>query len=269
MAEFETWKQYWEFSHFVRRKARHILDATNQRFLETVVETSKKRKGVIEKDAVLWRAQLGHGWRTETSVEEDQVVETFEVESPLPSERMTPLLDRAYEGRVNPKGIPCLYFSTDRDTAMAETRPWIGSYVSVAQFVMLRELSVVDCSSDSAMKMLIFREPNPDKREKLVWSNINRAFSEPVTRSDDVAEYAPTQVLAEAFRNAGYDGIVYGSKLGKGRNVAIFDLSAAELANCHLYRVEAVNLTFSQAANPYYTTKYCKVNEEKTPESDN
>jgi hypothetical protein len=90
----------------------------------------------------------------------------------------------------------------------------------------------------------------------LVWAHINRAFSEPVSRTDDVAEYAPTQVLAEAFRSAGYDGIAYGSKLGKGITVAIFDLAAAELANCHLYRVEGVNFTFSMAANPYFLAKY-------------
>lgn len=263
MAEFESWKQYWEFSHFIMRKARHILDAKNQRFLETVVETSAKRKGVIEKGAVLWRAQLDHGWRTEVVLDENQQeVESFDQESPCSPQRMTPLPDRANEGRVNPKGIPCLYFSTDRDTAMTETRPWIGSYVSVAQFVMLRDLSVVDCSADSARRRVVAfddeREPEPGRREELVWGYINRAFSEPVTRIDDVAEYAPTQVLAEAFRNAGYDGIAYGSKLGTGTTVAIFDLTAAELANCHLYSVEGVNLKFSMAANPYYVEKYCK-----------
>jgi len=40
--------------------------------------------------------------------------------------------------------------------------------------------------------------------------------------------------------------------------VAIFDLAAAELANCHLYKVDGVNLKFSMAANPYYVEKYCK-----------
>ena len=45
--------------------------------------------------------------------------------------------------------------------------------------------------------------------------------------------------------------------------MAIFDIASAELANCHLYQVEAVNLKFSMAANPYYKTKYCKVTEEK------
>jgi len=266
MAEFESWEQYWEFSHFVMRKARHTLDAKNEMFLDTVVETSAKRKGVIEKGAVLWRAQLGHGWHTERiQDDDDHEIDTFDVEGPFPPERMMPLRDRANEGRVNPKGIPCLYFSTDRDTAMAETRPWIGSYVSVAQFVMLRDLSVVDCSADSARKGIIAfgKEPEPAKREELVWGDINRAFSQPITRTDDVAEYAPTQVLAEAFRGGGYDGIAYGSKLGTGKTVAIFDLAAAELANCHLYRVKAVNLEFSMAANPYYMKKYCETDEEK------
>src|SRR5213592_446144 len=125
MAEFESWKQYLEFASFVMRKSRHILDAKNQKFLDAVVETSEKRKGSIEKEAVLWRAQLGHAWNTEIIRREDgQEVDSFEVEGPFPPERMKPLPDRANEGRVNPKGIPCLYFSTDMDTAMTETRPW-------------------------------------------------------------------------------------------------------------------------------------------------
>jgi hypothetical protein len=262
MAEFESWKQFREFSSFVKRQSRHILDAKSQRFLDAVVETSANRKGSVEKGAVLWRAQLGNAWRTERILDRSgREVDCFDIEEPFPPERMIPLADRANEGRVNPKGIPCLYFSTDKNTAMTETRPWIGSCVSAAQFVMLRDFTVVDCSADlaGAAWHSIAKAFEPKEGEKCVWSDINRAFSEPVTRSDDVAEYAPTQVLAEAFRGAGYDGIAYGSKLGAGKTIAIFDLAAAELANCHLYRVEAVNLEFSMAANPYYVEKYCEI----------
>jgi hypothetical protein len=46
--------------------------------------------------------------------------------------------------------------------------------------------------------------------------------------------------------------------------VALFDIASAELANCHLYQVQAVNLKFSMAANPYYMTKYCETEERKT-----
>lgn len=211
-------------------------------------------RGVLAKAMVI---SIDNAWRPETLCDDDgHVIESFDVEDPFPPERMMPLADRAFEGRVNPKGIPCLYFSTDMDTAMTETRPWIGSCVSVAQFVMLKELSVVDCSSDDEWMPWPGSHPEP---ENYVWGAINRALSHPVTRSDDVAEYAPTQVLAEAFRGAGFDGIVYGSKLGTGKTAAVFDLSAAELANCHLYRVEALNLKFGMAANPYYVGKYCEI----------
>jgi len=197
-----------------------------------VIEQSAKRKRSIEKGTVLWRAQLGNNWRREKIRDRrGREVASFDYERPHSPKRMMPLQDRASEGRANPKGIPCLYFSTDRDTAMTETRPWIGSCVSVAKFVMLKDLTVVNCSAV--------------EKDEPVWASINRAFSEPVTRNDDVADYAPTQVIAEALRAAGYDGIEYGSKLGTGKTVAIFDLAAAKPAKCHLYRVEAVSLKFS------------------------
>lgn len=261
MSEFESWRQYWDFSHFVMRKARHIFDAKNQRFLDVVVETSAKRKNVIKKGEVLWTAQLGNDWRTETIRDDNQEeIDSFEVENPHPPEIMRPIPDRAYEGRVNPKGIPCFYCSTDMETAMTETRPWIGSSVSVAQFVLLRDLRVVDCSSDSKQGFLDLqgREPDPAVREESVWGDINRAFSLPITRNDDVAEYAPTQVLGEVFKSAGYDGIVYGSKLGTGNMIAIFDIVAAQQINGNLFRVDSINPKYSRvtSAMPYYVGKY-------------
>ncbi len=167
---------------------------------------------------------------------------------------MKPLTDRATEGRVNPKGIPCLYLSTDRETAMAETRPWIGSYVSVAHFVVRRDLDVIDCSLDDEAPLIIFdeAEPEPAEREKDTWWYINQAFSEPVTRSDNLADYAPTQMLAEAFRSKGCDGILYGSKVGTGKNLAVFDLAAADLISCHLHEVQEVTLKFSKEVDSYY-----------------
>jgi len=265
MAAFDPHYNYFEFRHFVMRKARHTLDESGRRFVQGVVETSRKRVGSIKKDSVVWRAQLGVVWEsrlypTVISLDPNYVSETVEVEMPAPLDptRMVPLRDRAGEGRVNPKGIPCLYFSTDRDTAMAEVHPWIGSYVSVAQFIILRDLKVVDCSAEGGPRTRSFlkKEPEPGKGEEGAWRDINWAFSEPVTRSDDVAEYAPTQVLAEAFRNAGYDGVAYGSKLGTGKTIAIFDLDAAELASCEGHQVESIKVGFSSATDMHFSEKY-------------
>ena len=62
-------------------------------------------------------------------------------------------------------------------------------------------------------------------------------------------------LLAEAFRIAGYDGIVYGSKPGEGKNIAIFDLTAAQVVNCSLCRVDPISLKYSLGA--IYVQRYC------------
>lgn len=134
---------------------------------------------------------------------------------------------------------------------MAEVRPWIGSYVSVATFIILKDLSLVDCGSDTVRPTIYAigsKGPDKDERERDVWWSVNQAFSEPVTRVDDAADYAPTQMLAEKFREAGFDGIRYGSRLGNGMNIALFDLAAAKLDRCDLFQLEALNPKFSKAA---------------------
>jgi hypothetical protein len=245
MTEFDSWRDYFTFAHFVRTKARHILDERCQRFLDAVLESSEKRRAEIPNGVVLYRSQLANASRTQPLCDENGVeVDCVDVEIPADRDRMVPKGDRAFEGRVNAKGTPCLYLATEPNTAMAEVRPWIGSLISVAAFQVVRDLTVVDCSSDSESGWFFEKEPSPEKREQRVWSDINRAFSEPVTRADDVADYAPTQVLGEAFKSRGFDGIVYGSKLGKGHNVALFDLKLAEPTNCHLFEAEALNPVF-------------------------
>lgn len=260
MLEFDQWDQYQRFAVSVMRKSRHIMDTENQRFLDTVIDTSAKRAQVIGKGHVLWRAQHDHDWRKEIMRDENgNEADSIDVEYPCTPERMRPLAYCAYEGRVNPKGIPCLYLSNDRDTAMTETRPWMASCVSVGQFVTLKDLKVVDCSRDKKAGFWLSlhdKQPDPAQREEYVWGAINRAFSTPVTRSDDSAEYAPTQVLAEAFRSHGFEGIIYDSRLGIGKTVALFDLEMAELANCELFRVEEVKLKFSSTGEAYYVQKY-------------
>jgi hypothetical protein len=98
MAEFESWKQYSEFSHFVMRTARHIRDDKNQRFLDAVVQTSKKRRRLIKKDTVLWRAQLDYKLHTRRFPDETQQEISSEVRIPSSPKRMFPRLDRASEG---------------------------------------------------------------------------------------------------------------------------------------------------------------------------
>jgi len=171
---------------------------------------------------------------------------------------MKPLRDSAREGRVNPKGIPCLYLADESNTAMAETRPWLASYVSLADFRINRDLQIIDCSKPKPYYGHIFltepyfREPPPEEMEEAVWGEIAHAFSEPVSTTDATAEYAPTQVLAEAFRQMGSDGIRYKSLLGDGYSFVLFDLDCVDLLMRCIYETKAVQFKFEQAGNPYF-----------------
>ena len=173
-----------------------------------------------------WRAQLGSEWLEETVDEPIQL--------PLSPERMKPVQYEASEGRANPKGIPCLYLATDKETAMAEVRPWIHSDISVWQFKTVRELRLINCSVHAPKRggyIIYFEEPDEKKREKAVWADIDRAFSRPVTPSDKSSDYVPTQIIAELFKSNGFDGLFYKSSLSDGFNLALFDISTAAVGN--------------------------------------
>jgi RES domain-containing protein len=164
---------------------------------------------------------------------------------------MKPRRRRTPEGRANPRGIPYLYLATHEATAVVEVRPWVGTLVSVAQLRTVRTLRVINFTTDEHRAVLYVTEPDADERKRAVWQDIDGAFSRPVSASDDVASYAPTQIMAEFFKQNGFDGVVYGSSLGPGHNIAMFDLGAADVVNCALVEIAGLKLEYSESGNSY------------------
>ena len=231
----------------MRYRARFIHNNLVRDFLAAVAETAENRLYELPMGKALWRAQVGHDLehREQDGVQYDEPV-------PFNSERMKPLRGSAFEGRVNPRGIPCLYTASSKETAVAEVRPWLGALVSVAQMTAIRSLRMVNCSERNDGKFdLYFSEPSPEIREQTVWRAISREFSKPVSPDLSVADYAPTQVLAEHFKNLGYDGVAYKSNLGKGMNFAVFDLDALDIHDVRLYPVKAVSVEIGEIQNSY------------------
>lgn len=247
MATYSDADAFWRFADEIGSRARYVRSPESQEFLRCLAATSRRRLRAVKAGATLWRAQVGHAWvrdrRTGARIRE-----------PHDRSRMKPLHDRAYEGRVNPKGIPCLYFATTRQVAMCEVRPWIGSVLSVARFRTLRDLRLADCSwrdggrgdggtADGT------GDPWPPEIERAIWQSVDEAYSRPVTETDNKAEYAATQAFAEALRSEGLDGLVYRSAFAaEGANVAIFDLEAAEVAGEALYEASGLNIEFREIA---------------------
>jgi hypothetical protein len=244
--KFESWRSFWNFRREVARNWRYVRTVEGQRFLSTVAAESRAHSTKITKGRRFYRAQVAYH-----DVFDEAVGDT----SPGPAlpERMFPLRDRATEGRVNPKGIPCLYVASDRHTAMAEARPWIGSLVSVALLRTRKQLRIVDCTKGAERLPIFLEEPSAEKRAEAVWCHIARAFREPTSRDDNLADYAATQITAETFRAEGFDGLGYRSAFGSDRfNVALFDLDTTELLMCSLYEIQDVELKHDEKANPYY-----------------
>lgn len=260
MSGFRSWQSYWDFERAVRRDRRFVRSAETEAFLENVREGAASRKVTLKEKGIFWRAQLGHDWRTEKQGDDE-----FEVPCAYPPDRMKPLRDQASEGRANPKSIPCLYLATTKEAAMSEVRPWIGSEISVGQFKLLKPLDIIDCSREHDRQLIYFEEPSLEEIERSVWAHIDRAFAEPMTRSDRTADYVATQIIAELFKDAGYDGVAYKSKFGEeGYNIALFDLDAADLINCFLFRVDSIDMEFSQQDNPYFVRKYYPETKKRT-----
>ena len=237
---FKSSEDYEDFASFIRRESRYVLDGWRHNFVSTIVETSKKRTTILSANHVLWRA--AHGYENPVGVHPHDLFFTDEIK-PHKIERMKPLRDRAHEGRVNPRGIPCLYMATDAETAMMETRPWAGSVLTVSQLVLSKEVKLVDCTLAAEFDL---DEPvTQQKLESNNWHVLNEAFSLPVFPAEDSADYAPTQYIAEAFRAAKYDGIVYESKVGSGKNVAIFNPAIAEVASRQLRQAKEPTFAFT------------------------
>lgn len=248
--QFDTWNDYHLFSNSVKYNRRYVFEKKIEQFLNVVAHTSDIRKKFIKKDSQLWRAQKGYNWTNFTTNTSDEI----SVECPYTAERMKPQIHRAREGRANPKGIPFLYLSDVKETAMSEVRPWIDAVISVALFRVNRQLSIIDCTSDTPK--IFLENPAPDQREKTVWGYINEAFSIPIENEDDSSEYVPTQILAELFRDTGFDGIAYKSLFGKGKNIALFNLDDAIAEKCFLFKAKSLKFEFEDNVSPYNSITY-------------
>lgn len=244
---FKSWQSYWIFARKIMQSHRYMHDQDTKDFFCEVLNTCQSRIEILHGGRVLWRSQLGGSVRTQKDDEGNVIGEE---PCPHPRKRMYPREHMATEGRVNPKGIPCLYLATTKETAMSESRPWIGSEISVAQFKIIENLKIIDCSLNSSLTPLYFDvneglyEPNEEEREQSVWAHIDKAFSQPVTQNENQAHYAPTQIIAELFKSNGYDGVKYKSMLGSGYNVALFNIKSAELLQCFLCEVKNVSFEF-------------------------
>jgi hypothetical protein len=211
----------------------------------------------MPKGSILFRAQHGCASGNQQTENGEEVA----IDVPLSSSWMLPTAQHAGDGRANAKGIPFLYTATDPDTALAEMRPWLLAKLTLVELTVLKNCRLIDCSlniTPGVIAELDHRffdgtnvEPNTAKKESGVWGDIGYHFSKPVDRSEQELDYLPTQVLAESFRDAGYDGIVYKSLLNKhGKNIVFFDTAIAKITRYRLFKLRSIEHQFDEIDGP-------------------
>lgn len=254
MKRFEGPLDYGKFSFLIKNKNRDPGGTLCQHFLECLLATCKTRITELPEETELWRAQLGSDIRYAGN----GIIHT--APRPFQPLRMKPLPQKAKGGRANSVGVPRLYLSTDRETAMAECRPWLAAHISIAMFYTIRGLRLVDLSKDELIPVGIDRierrDADQEFAEKATWGEMNRAFAKPVQRSEPSTDYMPTQRIADFFECNGFDGLKYKSALGEGHNIALFDLSSAEQAHCRLFDVKDIRYSFEPIKGAEYETPF-------------
>jgi hypothetical protein len=142
------------------------------------------------------------------------------------------------------------------ETALAEMRPWLQESLTVAIFETQRDINIVICKAggeDSWGRLA--QKPSSRKLDEYVWNDISKAFARPVNREDQDRYYLPTQILAEAFKAEGFDGIAYRSSLERGTNVVLFDRVVKQIGRGSVYTLKKVRYDFEADTNFYMTCR--------------
>ena len=151
---------------------------------------------------------------------------------PLPAEDMGPPSAAAdvKAGRFNRHGVPYFYGAMERETAIAEVRPWRRARISVARFTSTSTLSFTDLTGN-----VVGSTPAPHVR----W--LSFMLGRPVDERDE-DRYLASQRIADECRAAGLTGILCDSSLAPGGvNVMIFDHAGLACQDRELYEVTGVS----------------------------
>lgn len=175
-----------------------------------------------------------------------------------PQQMGAPPRGQSGDGRVNAKGVACLYLASDEDTCIKEVRAGVYDTVCVGQFAISEPIRLVDLSkidsispfrvlsdSDNGIEALRLIDIN-----RAVLKDINESVSHPQSSYDDPFHYIGTQYISDYIKslmdstgNRIYDGIEFTSTQSKtGKNIVLFE-SAKKSYKCQCNIVNQYYIT--------------------------
>jgi len=142
-----------------------------------------------------------------------------------PDEMHAPPANLAKRGRVNRAGERVFYAAYEVNTALREAGREAGALVSVRQVAAVRRLRLADLTKFHGVTMPFGVENLAAiERHSRLLQQLNLELSRRVEEHEADIDYLPTQVLGNAIRDAGYDGICFRSSRNTGgTNIVVFD----------------------------------------------
>lgn len=172
---------------------------------------------------------------------------------------------KSSEGRINARGVNCLYLATDEETCIKEIRAGAFEYVCVGTFTVIDSLRLVNLAKITEINPFYLISNNTNIADialnKSVLEDMDKSIRKPQSSKDDPLDYVPTQFLADYIKsivdengNPIYDGIEFKSTHSDtGRNVVLFDADSqsckCECTNVNKYYIKALDYKKSIITN--------------------
>lgn len=225
-----------DFIHEIQYNNRNPKDT---KALELLDDISTNPEIVIEKNSLLYRCRIVSNKNDigkETNFYGYGAKDSF-VPPPKATKDM----------RANYRYIPYLYCTNNPYIALVEVRPQFGSLVSIATIVVNESIRLLDFT--------IQKKPSKmSEVKKNLFGDLSALFSSPVTDTDDILDYIPTQYIAEYAKSKGYDGIAFSSSLvpevNKNHpercNIVIFNYNKCFAKKSNLISVSGIDIECTQ-----------------------
>lgn len=209
----QRWISQWEqFKKIIKYESRFFNKNINET-LENIfseIEQITTRDGSSVVTTIGPNSEIKLLFRARTFFSSDKILETLINPSKLLG---PPPSSIATSGRMNAKGISVFYSSTNKEVAVAEVRPPVGSNVVVAQFEIIRPLKLLNFELLNKVvdRLSVFHPDYKNRMEKVAFlTHFSTLITQPVMPGDEELEYLPTQAIAD-YLTEFYDGIIFPS----------------------------------------------------------
>jgi len=226
----EYWQRQWEeFEHMIKTEAR-FFSRVGAKFLGEIFNDIDKKVTYTGRSLIVAAGPdqpLSSLYRARVF----QSLDTLEKALTQPDVELgSPHHSISKSGRMNAAGISVFYGATNPEIALAEVRPPVGSYVTVAEFDLIRPLRLLDLTAvqEIVVSGSIF---DPEYAVSLAKAkflgSLQSHITRPVMPEDESIEYVSTQAVADFLATEGnvpLDGIIYPSVQAEaeGTNVVLF-----------------------------------------------